>query len=307
MYKNSFVHVLVLLFGIFLLNGVYLLYPRETKSKELPGKIYEIYRVDPVEARHGSHIKLITVNYDGTITKHLCRSYSPVTALIELGYHISNMNKITATSPISQLYTNSFILVETYRTTIDEVLLEIPFQTVMKGNVLCKSLSQEVKEQEGVLGLMTQKVKRIYRGNTLIAEEIIEEHMEREARPEIIIIRGPEDLPTSVPQRGYNCAYWSAYIDGIDATIQEKEWLKFVMRWESGCNAESNKSFHKGLYQWDPCLWYKQYPNENIFDGEAQIRRTLEKLRNGANPSRMWPAVHKKYLSNCINWENGCL
>ena len=295
MYKNSFAHVLVILFGILILNGIYLLYPRETLSKELPEKVYEIYRVDPIEARNGSHIKVVTVSYDGEISRHLCRSYSPVTALIELGYHISNMNKITTTSPISQLYTNSYILVETYRTTIDEVLLEIPFQTVMKGNVLCKSLAQEVREQEGVLGLMIQKIERVYRGNTLIAEEIIEEYLEREARPEIVVIRGPEDLPSSVPQRGYNCTYWNTYIDGIAATDEEKQWLKFVMKWESGCNAESNKSFHKGLYQWDPCLWYKQYPHDNIFDGEAQIRITLQKLRDGANPNRMWPNVHRKY------------
>lgn len=297
MYKKSFVQVLVTVFGVLVLNGIYLLYPYGTESVDLPEKIYSLYGVNSDEAKHGNHIKVVTVNYDGEIKTHLCRSYSPVTALIDLGYSVSNRNKITATCPISQLFNNSHILVETYRTTIDEVVIEIPYETIMKGNVLCKKMSQEVTEQEGVLGLMTQKVRRIFRGNTLIAEEIIEENIEREARPHIVVIRGPEDLPDSVPQRGYNCPYWSSYIDTVAATEEEKQWLKFVMKWESGCNAESNKSFHKGLYQWDPCQWYKQYPNDNIFDGEAQIRRTLEKLRAGANPNQMWPNVHRKYKS----------
>lgn len=307
MNKRSCVQVASIILGILILNSLSLLIPKDTESIELPERIYSVYRVDPVQAREGSHIKMVTINYDGSVNTHFCRSYSPVTALIDLGYSVSNRNKITSTSPISQLFTNSYILVETYRTTIDEILLEIPYETIMKGNVLCKKLAQEVTEQEGVLGLMTQRIKRIYKGDTLIAEEVVEENIQREARPEIIVITGPEDLPSSVPQRGYNCAYWNAYVDSINASVQEKEWLKFLMKGESGCNAESNKSFYKGLFQWSPCLWYTQYPNDNIFDGEAQIRRTLEKLRDGADPSKMWPAVHRRYLQNCINWESGCI
>ncbi len=272
-----------------------LLYKVSSTDIFFPEGYYNLYRVDYMQVNSSSRIRFITVSYDGNIKKIFSRSYSPVTALIDGGYRVSNMNKITATSPISDLQNNSFILVETYKSTIDEILLDIPYDTVIKGNILCKKLSQEVTEQDGVLGLMIQKVKRIYRGNTLIAEEIIEENVAREARTEIIVIKGPEDLPTSVPQRGYDCTYWHAYVDGISASEEEKNWLKFVMKGESGCNAESNKSFHKGLFQWDPCLWYVQYPSDNIFDGEAQIKRTLEKLRAGANPNKMWPNVHSKY------------
>ncbi len=262
---------------------------------DLPDKIYEIYGTNSAEAKSCSTVKVITVNYEGEVQSHLCRSHSPVTALIDLGYSISNKNKITSTSPINLLLSNSYILVESYRTTIDEILIELPYERIIEGNVLCKRLVSEEKEQEGVLGLMTQKIKRVYKGDRLIAEEIIEERIEREPRPEIIIIKGPEDLPDSVPQRGYNCPYWNTYIDNINATEEEKQWLKFIIHCESGCNAESNKSFHKGLFQWDPCLWYTQYVSENIFDGEAQIKITLQKLREGANPNRMWPACHSRY------------
>ena len=261
----------------------------------LPEKIYRIYGINSYEANNCNSIKLISVNYEGETQKHLCRSYSPVTALIDLGYSISNKNKITSTSPIDNLLPNSYILVETYTTTIDEILIELPYEKIMKGNVLCKKLATKEQEQEGVLGLMTQRIKRVYKGDRLIAEEIIEERIDREPRPEIIIIKGPEDLPDSVPQRGPDCSYWNSYINNINASTEEKEWLKFIMRCESGCNAESNKSFHKGLFQWDPCLWYTQFANDNIFDGEAQIKRTLQKLREGANPNSMWPACHRRY------------
>jgi hypothetical protein len=297
MNKRFGLHVLLVIFTILSITGLGIFSPIDTQSQELPERIYEIYRVDPIEAKYSSDIKVLTVNYDGDINMHFCRSYSPVTALIDLGYPVSNRNKITSTSPLFGLHTNSYILVETYRTTIDEIFLEIPFETIIKGNVLCQRLAQETTEQNGVLGAMTQRIKRVYKGDTLIAEEIIEETVEREARPQIIVITGPEDLPSSVPQRGYACGYWNAYVDSINATEEERQWLKFIMKCESGCNAESNKSFHKGLFQWDPCLWYKQYPNDNIFDGEIQIKRTFEKLRNGANPNQMWPSCHRRYKS----------
>lgn len=279
--------------------------PESYASADLPGRVYEIYGVSPEEATSSNRVKFITINYDGEIKKGFSRSYSPVTALVDSGYSVSNRNRIISTSPITQLQNNSHILVHTYRTTIDEVLLEIPYETILEGSVICKSLSQEVREQEGVLGIMSQRIKKTYRGDMLVAEEIIEENIEREARPEIIVIRGPQDLPSSVPQRGYDCGYWNGYIDSsVSATDEEKQWLKFIMKCESGCKAENDRAFYKGLFQWHPCLWYKQYPNDNIFDGEAQIRRSLQKLREGANPNQMWPGCHRRYRSKYgeVSW-----
>ncbi len=296
MNRNTVLRVLLVITSIALFYGLYGLWPESYASVGLPEEVYKAYGVSTQEATGDSRVKIVTVSYDGEVRKLFSRSYSPVTALIDAGYSVSNKNRIVSTSPISQLQNKTFIQVQTYKTTIDEVLLEIPFETVLKGSVICKSMAQEVREQEGVLGIMSQRIKRTYRGDLLVAEEIVDENIQREARPEIIVIRGPQDLPSSVPQRGYDCGYWNGYIDNsVNATNEEKQWLKFVMKWESGCNAENNRSFFKGLYQWHPCLWYKQYPNDNIFDGELQIKRTLQKLREGANPNQMWPAVHRKY------------
>lgn len=288
--------LLVLTIFIFTLFGLYNLHPESYAYVELPETVYKVYGVSSEEALGDSSIKFVTVNYDGEVKKFFSRSQSPVTALIDSGYSVSNRNRIVSTSPISHLYDGTYIQVYTYKTTIDEVLLEIPYETILSGEVLCKSLAQEITEQEGVLGVMSQKIKRTYKGDILVAEEIVDETIEREPRPQIIVIRGPQDLPDSVPQRGYDCNYWESYIDSnVNATTEEKTWLEFIMYCESGCNAESNKSFYKGLFQWNPCLWYKQYPNDNIFDGEAQIKRTLQKLREGTNPNQMWPTCHMRY------------
>lgn len=242
--------------------------------------------------------KVVIVNYEGEIKKHISTASSPVFALLELGYPISTMKKVVSTSPMNTLYNHAYIYVFSYRDTIDEVKLDIPYQRIVKGGTLCERLSQKVLQQEGVLGVMTQKIRRIYERGELVTEEILEKDITKEPRAEIFIIKGPDDSPKEVPQIGYSCEYWFAYVDTIKASAEEKRWLKWTMKYESGCNAENNRHpYYKGLFQWDPCLWYQQYPNDSIFDGRAQIKRTLEKLRGGANPARMWPAVYKLYVA----------
>ncbi len=265
------------------------------KSNTLLSMVYGI-DADVEKGRYTP--KVVVVNYEGEIKKHISTASSPVFALLELGYPISTMKKVISTSPMNTLYNNSYIYVFSYRDTIDEIKLDIPYQTIVKGGTLCARLSQKVLEQQGVLGVMTQKVRRIYERGELITEEIVEKNIVRNPRAEIYIIKGPDDSPKEVPQIGYNCNYWFAYVDSIKASAEEKRWLKWTMKYESGCNAENNRhSYYKGLFQWDPCLWYQQYPKDSIFDGRAQIKRTLEKLRGGANPARMWPAVYKLYVA----------
>ncbi len=256
-----------------------------------------LYKVKAEEIKSSPRLRLVTINYDGEVDTFLTNKPSPVIALLDLDYPLSNRNLLISTSPINSLYNNTFINVQSYTSTIDELTLEIPFTSEVQGSVLCSKLQRQEVAQAGVLGLMSQKIKRTYKGEELIAEEIVEETTLRDPRPQIIIIKGPDDTPDSVPQRGYNCAFWEAYIDNISASEEEKQWLKFTMRWESGCNAENNKAYYKGLFQWDPCLWYTQYPNDNIFDGGKQIQRTIDKVRAGANPKNMWPAVYKKYVA----------
>ena len=260
--------------------------------------IHMVYGVDADVEKERYTPKIVVVNYEGKIKKHITTASSPVFALMELGYPISTMKKVVSTSPMNTLYNNSYIYVFSYRDTIDEVKLEIPYQRIVKGGTLCERLSQKVLQQEGVLGIMTQKVRRVYERGELVMEEILEKDITREPRAEIYIIKGPDDSPREVPQIGYNCDYWFAYVDTIKASEEEKRWLKWTMKYESGCNAENNRHpYYKGLFQWDPCLWYKQYPNDSIFDGRAQIKRTLEKVRGGASPARMWPAVYKLYVA----------
>ncbi|MHC1716499.1 MAG: hypothetical protein AB9915_01205 [Candidatus Dojkabacteria bacterium] len=294
--SNIFIFT-IFVFAFFILNSLSTIFSAYAYNMPSLNITDLVYKVDTQELKNGISIKLITVNYDGKIKRHLTRSYSPLTALIDLGYSISNRNKVTSTSSITELYNNTYVLVESYTTTIDEIVYEIPFETITKGSSLCQKMAEPVKEQEGVLGLMIKRVKRIYKGNELIAEEVLDEAIKKEARPEIIIIKGPEDSPSSVPQRGYDCTYWYKYVDNINATAEEKRWLKYIMKGESGCNAEHTRGFYKGLFQWSPCLWYKQFPNDNIFDGTLQIKRTLEKLKAGANPNSMWPAVHRSYVN----------
>lgn len=260
--------------------------------------IHMVYGVNSDVEKRRYTPKVVTVNYEGKIKKHISTASSPVFALLELGYPISTMKKVISTSPMNTLYNHSYIYVFSYRDTIDEVKLEIPYQRIVKGGTLCERLSQKVLQQEGVLGIMTQKVRRIYERGELVMEEILEKDITREPRAEIYIIKGPDDSPKEVPQIGYSCGYWFAYVDTLNASVEEKRWLKWTMKYESGCNAENNRHpYYKGLFQWDPCLWYQQYPSDSIFDGRVQIKRTLEKLRGGANPARMWPAVYKLYVA----------
>lgn len=241
--------------------------------------------------------KLITVVHDGVVRKHLTLANTPFDALMSLGYEISNKNKVTTTSPLDKLYDNAYISIESYKTTIDDITLSVPYEKIVKGGTLCQKLSEEILEQKGVLGVMTQKVKKVYERGELVAQEVLQEDLISSPIKEIVIIKGPYDSPSEVPQRGYSCSFWEAYVDNIVANDEEKQWMKFTMRLESGCNAENNRNaYYKGLLQWDPCLWYKQYPNESIFDGTAQIKHTLEKIRGGANPKHMWPNVYKKYV-----------
>jgi len=259
------------------------------------------------EIESSPHIKLITVNYNGRITSHLTNKPSVISALLDLGYPLTNNNIITSTSPTGLLLQQTFVRVDTYTTTVEELFSDILFTTEIQGTTLCQKLQKQSVKQTGVLGIQSTTVKKTYISGELSNEEILNQTIVRQPQPEIIILEGPNDTPDSVIQRGYNCPFWESYIDGISATNEEKQWLKFTMRLESGCNAESNKSYYKGLFQWDPCLWYTSYPNDNIFDGTKQIQRTLEKIRAGANPKNMWPGVYKEYVKTYgeLSWLDG--
>jgi len=256
------------------------------------------FGIDSQKAQDELTVKMISVNNDGDIKSFMTKANTPIDALVENGYSVSNMNKVITTAPLTRLTNHAYIILQTYRTTIEQITISIPYEKLAEGETLCQNLSKEVVEQAGVLGIETQTIKKTYEGKDLVATEITDQEVLRAPINEIIILQGPDDSPNQVPQIGYNCSYWDNVIDNeISATVGEKSWLEFAMMKESGCNAESNSGYYKGLLQWDPCIWYEQFPNDNIFDGRAQINHSLAKLRAGADPSKMWPAVYKLYIA----------
>ena len=269
-------------------------YPINNYSGRSEFQIEEIFRNG--KSKLDSKIKIVTVTQEGNTSVHLTKGSTPAEALLSLGYHLGNNIRIVSTSPSNILYNDTYILLQTYNTKLVEREMIIPFGTITKGSSLCPRVSQTVVEQEGEAGRMIQTVEQFYLGDKFISEEIISQSVERSPIQRVIAISSANDSPQSVTQLGPRCDYWEGIVNSLDATEEEKQWLRFTMRWESGCNAENNKSFYKGLFQWDPCLWYKIYPNDNIFDGRAQISKTLQKIRQCADPAKMWPGVYKKYV-----------
>lgn len=297
MKKHILIPVLVLLLVVSL-STAYSFYPSDIATSSFDLNLREItYDIDTAREKGRLSYKLVQVDMDEEIQTHLVFSHTPLDALLDLGYEISNMQRVISTSPISSLYDFTYIKVRTFSSTLEDLITDIEYATIIRGNTLCESLSSRAVEQEGVLGIMTTTIKKSYEGRNLIAEEVLGEEVNQEPRPEIIIIQGPFDSPNVTNQPNtYDCNFWEVYINtSVHATAQEKAWLKFIMYCESGCNAASNKGFYKGMFQWDPCFWYKQFPNDNIFDGKAQIQHTLEKYRAGA--ATMWPACNRSYLS----------
>ena len=252
------------------------------------------YNMDTEVEKAKLGYKIVTVSKETNVQTYITKATTPIYALIDLDYSVSNKNTVVSTSPVNQLMNGTYIKIKTFYTTIEDIKTKIPYSTIVNGDTLCERLSEQYVQQQGVLGVRTTTLKKVFEDSELVLEEVLNEEVNTEPRTEIIVIKGPNDSPDEVPQRGYDCDYWQAFVDTINATSDEKHWLKKIMYCESGCNAESNKGYYKGLFQWDPCYWYKQFPNDNIFDGVAQIQHTLEKYRAGGE--NMWPACNASYI-----------
>ena len=125
----------------------------------------------------------------------------------------------------------------------------------------------------------------MYEDGKLVSQTILSDDVTREPVKEIIQVGvlslGLEDLEQTY---GYNCDHWYSVVDEGNYTDQEKQWLKFVMECESGCNAENDKNkTYKGLFQWNPYYWNKLYGNDNIYDGYDQIKNTVIRLEKVLN------------------------
>jgi len=176
-----------------------------------------------------------------------------------------------------------------------ESLEEIPFlsETVENSNLL---RGQEKVLQEGVLGVKKDVYENTYEDGILVRSVLIDEIILKHPQKEIVEIGTSWYTLDGIEPHGYNCPYWYSVVDSGPYSQEEKDWLKYIMYCESGCNAESNKSNYKGLFQWSPYWWSKQF-SENIFDGYAQLKHTIEKYRAGESTrASQWPACHTKYL-----------
>lgn len=260
---------------------------RENLLTEVIGKRYD----------EEPSVKGVYIRYDKEVEYQFVKADTAEQALENLGYHIGSNNRVTTNYPENALLNNSIITIQTYHVVVQEKTISIPFETIAEGTSLCPNLSRIVIQKPGAFGLMTEKIEKLYLDNELVEERVLEQTVIKEPIKEILTYSGASHKPTSITNLGHNCDYWRRAIDSLDASEEEKRWLDFTMRGETGCNAESSEGTYKGLFQWNPCLWYKLFPNDNIFDGNAQIRRTLQKVREGANPRNMWPGVYKAYVA----------
>ena len=260
----------------------------------IDGKIREaLFLPDPLQEKASYGPKLITIQRGDT-------AFNTLTTLSNV-YDILRENSIKLDKNdyvyLNTEYVINGSVIKIVRTTntIFEMLEEIPFEKeVIENPQLLKG--EEKVIQEGKSGIKKQVYFNTYEDNVLAKSELIDEIIMKKPIKEIKEIGTSMYSLNNIEKKGYNCPFWYSVVDSGPYTQEEKDWLKFMMYCESGCNAESNKSNYKGLFQWSPYWWNKQF-DENIFDGYAQIKHTVEKYRAGeATRSSQWPRCNAKYL-----------
>jgi hypothetical protein len=260
----------------------------------IDGKIRKaLFLPDPLQEKASYGPKLITIQRGDT-------TFNTLTTLSNV-YDILRENSIKLNKNdyvyLNTEYVINGSVIKIVRTTntILEMLEEIPFEKeVIENPQLLKG--EEKVIQEGKSGIKKQVYFNTYEDNVLVKSELIDEIIIKKPIKEIKEIGTSMYSLNNIEKKGYDCPFWYSVVDSGPYTQEEKDWLKFMMYCESGCNAESNKSNYKGLFQWSPYWWNKQF-DENIFDGYAQIKHTVEKYRAGeATRSSQWPRCNAKYL-----------
>ncbi|NLZ24815.1 hypothetical protein GX888_03685 [Candidatus Dojkabacteria bacterium] len=239
-------------------------------------------------------IKVITIKRQREVRRVLTTKTDIFDIVKESGIYLDSNDTVLLNT--NTIINGSIITIVHTETQIVYEHEEIPFKTEYVEN---KDSLKGVKTvvQEGVLG--EKEVMYVYRyeDGKLVKKKKIEERIISEAIKEIVELGTSSYLLVDITKRGYNCPYWYSVVDSSPYTEEEKRWLKFLMHCESGCNAEHDKGKYKGLFQWNPSIWNRSF-SENIFDGEAQIRNTVEKYRAGeATRQSQWPGCHSRYRS----------
>lgn len=248
---------------------------------------------DPIKENISYGPKLISIEKDHHIYKILTTSSDIYQILRENNIELDDQDVIT----LNTQYLLDGTIIRIVRT--DKIVVikfaNIPFEeeTVEDSNYL---KGQKKIIQRGVDGVKKQRLLNTYENGYLVKSEFLSETIEKKPIKQIVAVGTSEFLLKDIEIRGYNCPFWYSVVDSGPYSDEEKRWLKFIMYCESGCNAESDKGTYKGLFQWSPYWWKLQF-KENIFDGYAQIKHTIEKYRAGESTrANQWPACHARYV-----------
>lgn len=260
----------------------------------IDGKIREVlFLPNPLQEKASYGPKLITIQRGDTAFNTLTTLSNVYDILRENNIELDKNDYVYLNT--EYVINRSVIKIVRTTNTIFEMLEEIPFEKeVIENPQLLKG--EEKVIQEGKNGIKKQVYFNTYEDNVLVKSKLIDEIIIKKPIKEIKEIGTSMHSLNNIEKKGYNCPFWYSVVDSGPYTQEEKDWLKFMMYCESGCNAESNKSNYKGLFQWNPYWWNKQF-DESIFDGYAQIKHTVEKYRAGeATRSSQWPRCNAKYL-----------
>jgi hypothetical protein len=278
-----------------ILFGVKVPYINAYEDTSIPNISEIVFKFDSQEAKNIYNLNLVMVVINGN-PRYVLTNRIDVNRLLEdMGVVLDNNKKVVSTT--EEVQDGTVIRVITVGTVIEELNIEIPFET---REVNTKEIPYGSTEtvQSGVMGIRTKHVRKTYEDGKLVSEQIISDEVTKSPVAKIIKVGVLRYSPADLAVRyGYNCDHWYSVVDEGNYTDQEKQWLKLVMYCESGCNAESEKhSVYKGLFQWNPRYWDAYYYEDNIFDGYAQIENTVHKIRQGVSLSSYWPACHKRYV-----------
>ncbi len=248
---------------------------------------------NPIQERISFGPKLITVKRGNDTFRVLTTSTDILEVLKKNNVILGKDDSVYLNT--QYLINGSIVKIIKTKSVISQIIEDIPFkkETVKNDNIL---EGTENILQSGENGTKKLVYLNTYEDGVLISSEFIEEVVLKKPVEEIREIGALTYSLEGIEIRGYDCGYWYSVVDSGPYTDEEKSWLKFIMHCESGCNAEANKSRYKGLFQWNPYWWGKQF-DENIFDGHAQIKNTLAKYRAGESTrANQWPKCHAKYL-----------
>lgn len=291
--------LLVLVISMFLLIDKSLtVYAQEGLMSEYMLLREKAFDIDVEKERVSSGIKVITLKKEGVVSSIITTATTLEEILDQNDIYLTEKDYVSLST--AHIVNGTIIDIVRVEKLLVENIINIPFETkVVKTN--SRRLGEEEVIQEGVLGVMIEKVMTYYEDGVLVGTEVIEENLRRDPIDKVVEIGTSQFSLNGITVRGYDCPYWYGVVDAGPYSEEEKKWLKYIMYCESGCNAESNKSSYKGLFQWSPYWWNKQF-SENIFDGHAQILHTVEKYRAGESTREsQWPACNARYVKTYSN------